>query len=702
MNLGIGLITAVVVVALLAPAARSADAPSRDTALDEVVISASLRNTPLHELPQSATLLDRGTLQAAGVQHFADVLGLVPGLSWASGSSRPRYFQLRGIGETEQYQGAPNPSVGFLIDDIDFSGVGMPATLFDLDHIEVLRGPSGTVYGANALAGLISVRSRDPGRAIELSGEATAGDYGTAALGFVAGDGRADGTAGWRLAAQRYRSDGFRRNAYLQRTDTNGYDETTVRGKLAWNPSPQLHSMLTLLYADLDNGYDAWAVDNTRITRSNQPGRDAQRSSGAALRVEYTNSRGTWLSVSSAASSDIEYSFDGDWANDHYWGASAPYDYFEGHSRTRRTLAQDLRFLGAGVQTAVGRLRPVIGAYVLQLREDDVQLDTWNDQYYGAGQSTLYSNYLATNAALYGSLELLMGGRGTLSLGLRAEQHGADYADTADVPFPHSSEWLAGGNLSWLWRASEARQYYATLSRGYKAGGFNIGAGIAATQRQFSSESLWNLEFGLRGHSPGENLEWQADVYAMRRTSMQVYNSRQLLADNPLTYVFYTDNAAHGDNIGLESELRWRPHARWTLSATAALQDTRYLGYVNDGLDLRGRAQAFAPAWQASVSAGYQHPAGAFVRADLQAQDGFYFSSSNDQRAGSRQLVNLRIGWQGSSWTASLWARNLFDARYAVQGYYFGDEPPEFPVKLYLQNGDPPQLGVTMRIDLGS
>ena len=87
----------------------------------------------------------------------------MPGLSWASGTSRPRYFQMRGIGETEQYQGAPNPSVGFLIDDIDFSGVGMPATLFDLDRVEVLRGPSGTVYGANALAGLISVRSRDPG-----------------------------------------------------------------------------------------------------------------------------------------------------------------------------------------------------------------------------------------------------------------------------------------------------------------------------------------------------------------------------------------------------------------------------------------------------------------------------------------------------------------------------------------------------------
>ncbi len=116
------------------------------------------------DLPQSVTVLDRDTLQLAGVQHFEDVLALVPDLNWAAGTSRPRFFQLRGIGEVEQYQGAPNPSVGFLIDDIDFSGVGMPATLFDTQQIEVLRGPQGTAYGANALAGLISVRTVDPGR----------------------------------------------------------------------------------------------------------------------------------------------------------------------------------------------------------------------------------------------------------------------------------------------------------------------------------------------------------------------------------------------------------------------------------------------------------------------------------------------------------------------------------------------------------
>ncbi|RDJ94000.1 Plug domain-containing protein [Lacticaseibacillus rhamnosus] len=74
----------------------------------------------LRDLPASATVLDSHTLEIAGVQHFEDVIGLVPNLNWSAGTSRPRYFQLRGIGELEQWQGAPNPSVGFLIDGIDF------------------------------------------------------------------------------------------------------------------------------------------------------------------------------------------------------------------------------------------------------------------------------------------------------------------------------------------------------------------------------------------------------------------------------------------------------------------------------------------------------------------------------------------------------------------------------------------------------
>ena len=682
------------------PAATAGPPAATAEPLEEIVITAGLRATPISAVPQSVTVLERATLQAAGVQHFEDVLGLVPGLSAAGGSARPRYFQIRGIGEIEQYQGAPNPSVGFLIDDIDFSGIGGAAMLFDLDRIEVLRGPSSTVYGANALAGLISVRSRDPGRQFDLEGEATAADYGTGALGLVVGDGRADGTAGWRVAAQRYRSDGFRYNAFLGSHSTNGFDESTLRGKLVWDPSAQLHAALTLLHADLDEGYDAWSIDNSRITQSNQPGRDAQRSSGAALRLEFATGAGRILSISSAAVSHIDYSFDGDWGNDTFWGSNAPYDYFEQHLRQRRTLAQDLRFEGDAGSLLADRLKPVVGVYVLRLRESDAQLDTWNDQYNGAGQSLLYSDYQATQSAAYGSLELAAARHGTLTLGLRAERRVAGYADSSDVPFPSATSSLFGGNLSWLWRSSDLRQYYATLARGYKAGGFNIGAQIDPSQRQFQAETLWNIELGVRAWNARRDLQLQADVYAMRRVNMQVYSSRQLLPSNPLTYVFFTSNAAHGDNIGLESQLTWRPAPRWTWQASAALQHTRYLGFVNEGLDLRGRSQAFAPDWQLSLGVEYALPAGWFARGDVQAQDGYYFSASDNQRARARELVNVRLGWQGARLSASFWVRNLLQQHYAVYGFYFGDEPPDFPVKSYLQNGDPRQIGVTVRYAL--
>ncbi len=146
-------------------------------------------------------MLDEQRLRDAGQQHFEDVLAAVPNLHWAGGTSRPRFFQIRGIGEREQYEGAPNPSVGFLIDDIDFSGIGMPATLFDVERIEVLRGPQGMRYGANALAGLIVVRSDDPADEFGLSTEASVGEYDSESLG--ARRDRSGGSAELRLACRR-------------------------------------------------------------------------------------------------------------------------------------------------------------------------------------------------------------------------------------------------------------------------------------------------------------------------------------------------------------------------------------------------------------------------------------------------------------------------------------------------------------------
>src|SRR3984885_9333060 len=177
--------------------------------LDEIIVTATLRSVPLEETPGSVSVLTGTALHDAGQQHFEDVLPLVPNLNWAGDTSRPRYFQIRGIGELQQYQGAPNPSVAFLIDDIDFSGLGSAATLFDVDRIEVLHGPQGTLYGANALAGLIYVRSAEPADSFGARAELDAGDYGERSYGAVISGPVSDLDSGFRLAVQRYTSDGF-------------------------------------------------------------------------------------------------------------------------------------------------------------------------------------------------------------------------------------------------------------------------------------------------------------------------------------------------------------------------------------------------------------------------------------------------------------------------------------------------------------
>jgi outer membrane receptor protein involved in Fe transport len=114
--------------------------------LEEIIVTADFRERAASELPASISVLDEQTVNAAAVQHFEELIQLVPNLNWSGDGHRARYLQIRGVGELEQYEGAPNPSVGFLIDDIDFSGIGTVATLFDIQQVEVLRGWRSHLY----------------------------------------------------------------------------------------------------------------------------------------------------------------------------------------------------------------------------------------------------------------------------------------------------------------------------------------------------------------------------------------------------------------------------------------------------------------------------------------------------------------------------------------------------------------------------
>ncbi|MEO8020023.1 MAG: TonB-dependent receptor plug domain-containing protein [Pseudomonadota bacterium] len=671
-------------------------AAAQDSSLDEVVVTADLRDRELRQLPASATVLDAHTLEVAGVQHFEDVLALVPNLNWSAGTSRPRFFQLRGIGELSQWQGAPNPSVGFLIDGIDFSGVGMPATLADVERIEVLRGPQGTAYGANALAGLIAVNTRAPRREHEINADVTFGDYGTHGASGVVGGPVGDGEAAWRLVAGNYRSDGFRRNAYLGRDDTNGYNESNARLRFRAHPTDDLRVDLTAMWADLDNGYDAFSIDNSRTTLSDKPGQDTQISRALAVRLDYGGADGfEVVSRTSYGKSGSVYSFDGDWGNDDSWGANSPYDYFQRFDRQRTTLSSDLRLVSRDSVDHGASFAWLTGVYALRTGEDLQQHDLARDRIYGDYDQRFASEYRATNLAGYGQLEWRLGAANVLAVGGRIEKRSANYQDTNAAAFS-PDETMFGGSVSLRHTFDEGRTGYITLARGYKAGGFNIGDSVPDDRRSFDAEALHSLEVGLRAASADASLAGDLAVFYMRRQDQQVPTGVQLVPNDPLTFVLYTDNAAGGENYGLEGTLQWRPIDSLLVDLRAAILETRYIDYSLGDRNLDGREQSHAPQYQFDLGLEYHRANGFYARLDIDGLDDFYFDESHDERAPSRVLTNLKAGVSGKRWRAEVWVRNMFDRYYSQRGFRFGDEPPDFIPTRYVQAGDPRRAGVTV------
>ena len=656
--------------------------------IDEIIVTGDFRERSLDEFPASVTVLDADAVDELAIQHFEELSNVVPNFNWSGDGHRARYFQIRGVGELEQYQGAPNPSVGFLIDDMDFSGIGTVATLFDMQSVEVLRGPQGSRYGANALAGLVYMRSVAP--TAERNGKlqiVAAGD--DAFSGGIAFGGAltANEKALYRLSLHHHQGDGFRRNDYLGRSDTNGRDETALRARFNLRPSDNLEADITMMFSRIENGYDAWALDNGYTVLSDNPGQDAQESAGLSARLEWSGLAFADLtSITAVADSDILFSFDADWGNADSW-APVTYDYTSVSNRDRRTFSQEFRLASNDESTEFDWL---LGLYALRLEDGLVTVD--QGEYYDPGydwadslDSSFGSDYAATNVALFGQLDRYLSGSIRVGFGLRVERRTTDYVDSAGLE-ASPSETMWGGELSLGHDLTDTVNVYVTLAKGYKAGGFNLGQ-LPDDLREFGAEELWNLEAGIKAALPGNRVYVNAAVFASRRDDQQVRMSVQTDPGDPTTFRFLTTNT-DGEILGFESDLRWLPSESWELFASIGLLDASF--------ESSGRGQAHAPRYTFAAGGKFSHSNGFFARLDVAAKDEFYFDVSHDQKSWSYNLVNVRLGYEGDIWSAQLWARNLFDEDYAVRGFYFGNEPPDFPDTLYTRLGDPRQIGLTL------
>jgi iron complex outermembrane recepter protein len=691
------------------PAHAQSAAAGSDSTLQEVVVSATLlRDEPLQTVPASVTVLDAATLKAAGEQHFEDVINLVPNLNWSGDTNRPRYFQIRGIGELDEYQGAPNPSVGFLIDDVDFSSIGTVGTLYDMDHIEVLRGPQGTRYGANALGGLIAMQSAAPADAFGARVDLSGGDYDTRSYGAMVTGPVTALDSSFRIAIQQYSSDGFYRNEYLGRDSTDGDDELTVRARWRLQPSDDLRIDLTVFDIRINDGYDAWNFTNNRITLSDQPGQDTQDSAAGSLKVTYAGlGPATLTFIGTFANSHIRYSFDSDFGNPTLW-APLTYAYSDSQVRERRTHSLEARL----ANTTPATVNWLVGVYTLDLwesladTEPGLYADPSNPQ--NDSQSLLItdSHFDSVNSAIFGALDGALGQRWHWNLGARAERRTADYHDVSndlDDPDPlyHDFapvEHLWGGNASLEYQVQAGQSLYVSVGRGYKPGGFNLGPALPANQILFQPESDVNFESGYKADLFEHRLRVDADIFYTHRSGLQLQTGEQLVPNDPTTFVLYNVNAPSGRNYGFESDLAWTPAQVIEVGASMGVLNSSYHGLTLDGEVLPDRALPHAPSWQGALSGTVHARAGVYLRADITGRGSFYYDlpALDPYSSHAYVLLNLKAGVIRDRWSADVWVRNVTDRNYAVRGFDFADVPPNFPYQQFVQLGAPRQFGATL------
>jgi outer membrane receptor protein involved in Fe transport len=662
-----------------------------EEAIDEIIVTADFRERAVTELPSSITVLDAAFIQETAVQHFEELVNVVPNLNWSGDGHRARYFQIRGVGELEQYQGAPNPSVGFIIDDIDFSGIGTVATLFDVGSVEVLRGSQGSRYGANALGGLIYMRSVEPSADRDGRLQLTVGDDDARTLGLAFGGSLNDhDTLLFRVSAQKHESNGYRDNTYLSREDTNGRDEAGLRLGLSFDPTGSLDGRLSVIYSRIDNGYDAFAIDNSYTMLSDKPGKDGQESVGASLRLDWRDvGPGDLTSITGFASSDIEFSFDADWGNDDSW-APVLYDYISLSDRNRDTLSQEFRFTTD---------QWLFGLYVLSLEESlaTLSLGEYFDPGFDFADSLDYSfdsRYESTNVAAFTQFNADLGAATRVTAGLRVERRTSDYSDT-DGFSAGPTETLWGGELSVSYDINGDVTSFLALSRGFKAGGFNLGI-VPDEWRFFGDEAMWTIESGIKSVLRDGALALNASVFHSWREEQQARASFQLVPNDPASFGFATINIDGGRTWGAEADVDWQVSESVQLYASAGLLMGGFPDNVEQLPFLGGRDQAHAPRYTLAAGIAWRGRSGFFARLDATSRDEFYFDVSHNEKSKAYALLNASVGYESDNWRVHVWGHNLADEYYAVRGFYFGNEPPDFPAKLYTRAGDPRHVGLTI------
>lgn len=671
-------------------------------ALEEVIVTAQKKSENLQQVAVAVSAFSEDTIRNTGILDIGDVTAQTPSFSISSYNPTTPAPYVRGVGTNSSSVG-DDASVGVFIDEV-YAGRagGYSSDMFDVQRIEVLRGPQGTLYGRNVAGGAMNIITNKPGDVLEGRAEITAGNYDLLAVNaMLSGPLSEDGGMRGRIAVSSRERDGWVDNV-ITGNDLKNEDNISGRAKLAFDLGTTAELVLSADYSKDDDlrGPAARSTINVAPPFPGEPndkvsldfdGFTERELYGTSATLNWDVGSGTLTSITAYRANDYSFLDDltGTWPV-----LSLTNDATEESSQ----FSQELRYAAE-----MERFGYTVGAYYFDEEVD--RLESFDSSgtigIPGASRPLWDASMDSTSVSLFGEatwyvndrLSLIAGGRFT-----RDEKEFANVTSNPDILGYLLEAYTVEEKESWSqftpklgveFQMNEDIMLYATWAEGYKAGGYNgLAATLAEAQKPFDQELVSSFEAGFKSDLLDRTLRINANAFYSDYQDLQNF-----FVDVETSEVITA--TADAEMQGLELEIWWTPLDRLDIFLAGSIMDTEYTRFpANPAVE--GNKLMRAPDTSGSLGIQYVQPLGnvgdLLLRTDVTYTDEMYFNTANviESGAESYSLVNARAALRMyNGWEFALWGKNLGDEEYVVHSFTagLGDGHPIY--------GNPTMWGVT-------
>ena len=661
---------------------------------EEIVVTAQRRRQDIRDVPVSVTVMTGETLEREGIVSVREIARQTPGFTGSSFNESEPILAIRGANNTFSQAGTSKP-VGVFVDGVYVSrNSGSVFDLYDLDQVEILRGPQGTLFGRNVTGGAIVLSTArpdfgDPSAKLDFG----VGNFGARDVRGVVGGSVGDKVAG-KLSFSVRQSDGYGFDR-LAGIDQNDADSLGFRGQVSFPlAGDALLVRLIAEYSDesnhgrtLSTTSPASADDgDIRTSEHGHPQRYEREISGLSAHASWTTGLGDLESITAYRKTNTfeDFAFSStSFSLLPRINPTFPFQQIGIVSDNPETLSQEIRL----VSKRLGRFDYVVGAYYfdesidrqattvrLGGRTGDTLRDHTFDQEVG---TTSYAGYSDVHVALTEELDLNVGGR----LTYERKEVQVDYIDRAlpNLSFRGNTfekSWTEfSPRVALTWRPVHSLSLFGSVTEGFTAGGFNTEEDTAdVIGRPFNPETLRAFEVGTK-------TSWLDDRLRMNLTLFhQDYQDKQEGFLDP-QFNFVIVNAAEATMDGAEVETHWRPTRQIGLRAVYSYLDATYdkflIVHTNDNRS--GKFLPTSPKHSYSLGGDWRMPVAggeAAFGASYAWQDDYFTGSENRPtfliKAYSLLDANLSYTSPSSLWRVTLWGKNLANEEYVLIRSDFG------------------------------